>query len=119
MNRERGQSYAERWIGRALSGLLLFGISALYYQLQGIQDDAHLLRVDVAVADAKISTMQKQIIKFEKRVADRYRGADAARDLSIVSGRLSDHEMRLRKVEKDHGRLPQLQKSPLHWKQLD
>jgi hypothetical protein len=53
-----------------------------------------------ATLNAEIRQLRDSVAEIKGTYADRYSGADAARDLAITRNRLEDHEVRIRELER-------------------
>jgi hypothetical protein len=117
MNAQRGSSPVERILQHVIQALLVVAIVGVFVALSE-------LRTATAVAKVELIQLNDHLATFRTLVDDRYTGTDAIRDFNRVNRSINDHEIRIRKVEGEHGRLlPRPQKfvpsNPLRNQLLD
>lgn len=88
----RGSSLFERRIEQAALGLIITGIGFLGTQFWNMNNS--LIRQSHA-----IETLQERVTELKTAGRDRYTGADASRDFGRLDTVLSDHEIRIRRLE--------------------
>lgn len=100
MTQIRGSSYLERIIQHVVQALVVLAIGGVVVALDNSKTARADLQTTLAVTNSQLEQLQGHLAAFQTIINDHYTKRDADRDLGILHGSITDHEKRLRFLER-------------------